>query len=85
MTLVADGLDRESRRFSMLEVTLALAIVGVLVAALLPATAGWQESANFKAALNTAAGLAQAVHLAARLGPSAASASCVGSTLTVTF
>ncbi len=62
MTLGGDRLHRKSGGFSVLELTLALAIVGVLLAVLLPAAAGWQDSAKFKAALNTTAGLAQAIH-----------------------
>lgn len=55
------GLHRECRGFTLIELMLVLAIMGVSMAMLLPAASGWHEGGKFKATLKTAAGLAEAV------------------------
>lgn len=55
------GLHRDSRGFTLIELMLVLAIMGVSMAILLPAASGWHEGGKFRATLKTAAGLAEAV------------------------
>ncbi len=45
----------------MVELLLVLAVLGVIMAAVLPAARGWHESGKFQATLKTATGLAEAV------------------------
>lgn len=52
---------RDPRGFSVMELLLALGLVAVVLAALVPSARGWYEGGKFRATLKTAAGLAEAV------------------------
>lgn len=61
MTRARNRPAHERNGFSAVEVLLALGIMGVILAALVPAARGWHDGGKFRATLETATALAEAV------------------------